>query len=117
MRVNFSAPLVDIESRVQTPFGPADAGAQALRQNWVPAGACHRAGQRPDPLAGTNGDASMRSSHALRRSLRLDAGVLDDLRPLYDLGRDEFFELFGRAGEWRNRQRVEPILHVLPFEI
>src|SRR5258708_8022953 len=38
-------------------------------------------------------------------SLRLDGGGLDHLRPLYDLSRDEFFQLFRRAGEPRNRQR------------
>src|ERR1700716_2360726 len=79
MRVNFSAPLVDIEPRVQTPFAPADAGAQALRQNWVPAGACHRAGQRPGPLAGTNGDGATLNNKVwaprfgTRRNMRLPA--------------------------------------------
>src|SRR5581483_3688550 len=50
------------------------------------------------------------------RLLWLDPGVLDHLGPLLDLGRDELGKLVRRAGQRRDAEPVEAVLHLGTLE-
>src|SRR5262249_36260181 len=94
--------VMRVETQLPPPYPPPQAGGGNMR--------CRKRGAdfRPQWVGHAGGQLRTRSS----RSLRLDTGVLDHLRVLYELHLDELGELLGRAGE-----RLEPDIGDLGLDL